>query len=71
MGMSPDEREETIRGLMDTMGDDPKKRAEMELLLAKLPALSDEQIKNSDSGIQSSLKQMVQDDEFAKARIDA
>lgn len=71
MGMSPDEREETIRGLMDAMGDDPKKRAEMELLLAKLPALSDEQIKNSDSGIQSSLKQMVQDDEFAKARRDA
>lgn len=71
MGMSPEEREETIRGLMEAVGDDPKAKADMELIISKLPALDAEQVKNSDAGLQSSLKQMVQDDEFAKARRDA
>ena len=71
MGMSPSEREETIRELMEAVGDDPEKRAEMELLLSKLPAVDAEQLKNSPGGMRSSLKQMVQDDEFAKARTDA
>ncbi|KAL7434244.1 hypothetical protein ACHAXM_003963 [Skeletonema potamos] len=69
MGMSPEEREDTIRGLMEAVGDDPKARAEMELIISKLPALDAEQV---DGGKQaSSLKQMVQGDEFAKARQDA
>ncbi|KAL7533208.1 hypothetical protein ACHAXR_005105 [Thalassiosira sp. AJA248-18] len=72
MGMSPEEREETIKGLMEAVGDDPTKRAEMELIVSKLPALDAELIKNSKDGkTASSLKQMAQDDEFAKARHDA
>ncbi|EJK68314.1 hypothetical protein THAOC_10518 [Thalassiosira oceanica] len=71
MAMSPTEREETIRDLMEAVGDDPEKRADMELLLSKLPAVDAEQLKNSPGGTRSSLKQMVQDDEFAKAREDA
>ena len=69
MGMSPEEREETIRGLMEAVGDDPKARAEMELIISKLPALDAEQV--SGGKLASSLKQMVQDDEFAKARQNA
>ena len=68
MGMSPDEREEAIAALMDAVEDDPEARAEMELLLSQLPALDAEQLKNSPGGTHSSLDQMVQDDEFAKAK---
>eukprot|EP00566_Odontella_aurita_P026334 CAMPEP_0113554378 /NCGR_PEP_ID=MMETSP0015_2-20120614/16117_1 /TAXON_ID=2838 /ORGANISM="Odontella" /LENGTH=186 /DNA_ID=CAMNT_0000455515 /DNA_START=225 /DNA_END=785 /DNA_ORIENTATION=- /assembly_acc=CAM_ASM_000160 len=71
MGMSPEEREETIRALMEKVGDDPEKRAEMQLLLSKLPAMDGELLKNSPAGIQSDLKQMVHDDEFSKAKKDA
>lgn len=72
MGMSPAEREEAIRGLMDAVGDDPQKRAEMEDLLKKLPALDAEQLKNSPGGnVHSSIQQMVHDDEIAKAKQDA
>ena len=71
MGMAPEERASTIKGLMAAVGDDPQKRAEMELIISKLPALDEETLKNSPAGAHSSLKQMVQDDEFAKARRDA
>ena len=69
MGMSPEEREETIQGLLEAVGDDPQKRAEMEALIAALPAMEAEQAKRGTQ--QSNLKQMVQDDELAKAREDA
>ena len=69
MGMSPSEREETIRGLLEAAGDDPEKRAEMEMIIASLPAMEEEQAQRGTQ--KSSLKQMVQDDEFAKARQDA
>lgn len=72
MGMSATEREETIRGLMEAVGDDPAKRAEMEFIISKLPAVEREQIKNSPGGRTSStLKQMVHDDEVAKAKQNA
>mmetsp|Transcript_25494 Transcript_25494/g.40026 ORF Transcript_25494/g.40026 Transcript_25494/m.40026 type:complete len:182 (-) Transcript_25494:120-665(-) len=71
MGMSPEEREDTIRGLLETVGDDPKARAEMELIISKLPALEAEQVADGDGKLASSLKQMVQDDELAKARQNA
>jgi hypothetical protein len=71
MAMAPEEREETIRGLMEAIGDDPEKRAEMESLVSKLPALHEEQLRNSPDGVASSLNQMVKDDELAKARADA
>jgi len=71
MGMSPEEREDAIKGLMDVVGDDPIKRAEMELLISKLPALDAEQLRNSPGGIHSSMEQMLRDDELAKARRDA
>mmetsp|Transcript_15375 Transcript_15375/g.18484 ORF Transcript_15375/g.18484 Transcript_15375/m.18484 type:complete len:179 (+) Transcript_15375:148-684(+) len=71
MGMSPEERQETIKGLMDAVGDDPVKREEMATIISKLPALEQEQLLNSPAGLKSSLKQMVQDDEFARARQDA
>jgi len=71
MGMAPEERASTIKGLMEAVGDDPQKRAEMELIISKLPALDEETLKNSPAGVHSSLKQMIQDDEFAKAQRDA
>mmetsp|Transcript_4295 Transcript_4295/g.12119 ORF Transcript_4295/g.12119 Transcript_4295/m.12119 type:complete len:187 (-) Transcript_4295:220-780(-) len=71
MGMAPEERASTIKGLMEAVGDDPQKRAEMELIISKLPALDEEMLKNSPAGAHSSLKQMIQDDEFAKAQKDA
>ena len=71
MGMAPDERASTIKGLMEAVGDDPQKRAEMELIISKLPALDEETLKNSPAGVHSSLKQMIQDDEFARAQRDA
>ena len=71
MGMAPEERASTIKGLMDAVGDDPQKRAEMEFIISKLPALDEETLKNSPAGVHSSLKQMIQDDEFAKAQRDA
>ena len=72
MAMSSEEREDTIRNLMVAVGDDPAKKAEMEYLISKLPELSNEQLANSvDGKTASSLKHLVQDDEFAKARQDA
>jgi len=61
VGMSAAEREEAITGLMAKVGDDPKKQAEMDFLLKKVSEMED-------SG---SLKQMVQDDEIAKAKREA
>ena len=69
MGMSPEEREDTIRGLLESVGDDPKARAEMELIISKLPALDAEQV--AGGKLASDLKQMVQDDQVAKARQNA
>eukprot|EP00568_Trieres_chinensis_P006646 CAMPEP_0183293944 /NCGR_PEP_ID=MMETSP0160_2-20130417/2454_1 /TAXON_ID=2839 ORGANISM="Odontella Sinensis, Strain Grunow 1884" /NCGR_SAMPLE_ID=MMETSP0160_2 /ASSEMBLY_ACC=CAM_ASM_000250 /LENGTH=183 /DNA_ID=CAMNT_0025455161 /DNA_START=157 /DNA_END=708 /DNA_ORIENTATION=+ len=69
MAMSPEEREEAIRALMDAVSDDPVKQKEMEFLISKLPALEEEQIKNGRGG--GSLKKMVQEDEFAKAKRNA
>ena len=66
MGMSPEEREDTIQGLLEAVGDDPKARAEMELIISKLPALEAEQV--AGGKLASSLKQMVHDDELAKAK---
>ncbi|KAL7457245.1 hypothetical protein ACHAWC_008763 [Mediolabrus comicus] len=43
MAMSPEEREITIHNLLEAVGDDPKARAEMELIISKLPALEAEQ----------------------------
>lgn len=61
VGMSKEEREDTIRGLMERVGDDPVKRAEMEGLLKLLDK------DNSDSN----LKEMVYEDEIAKAKAEA
>jgi hypothetical protein len=60
MGMSAQEREETIQGLMKTgaVGEDPAKQAEMEALIKMLPQLDDS----------SSLQRMIQDDEIHKAK---
>lgn len=62
-GMSPEEMEETILELMNMIGDsDPETKAELELLLSELiPKIKSE----------SSLNQMVQDDELAVATQDA
>mmetsp|Transcript_24717 Transcript_24717/g.49161 ORF Transcript_24717/g.49161 Transcript_24717/m.49161 type:complete len:182 (-) Transcript_24717:156-701(-) len=67
MGMSSEEREEAIHGLMKAAGDDPGKRAEMEMIISKLPALDEETVANS----MSNLNQMVKDDEISKAKEDA
>jgi hypothetical protein len=71
MGMSPEERKDAVMGLMEAVGDDPVAKAEMGLIISRLPALDAEQVKNSPGGLQSTLKQMIADDEFAKARRDA
>ena len=72
MGMAPEEREATIRELMELVSDDPQLVTEMENLLKALPALDEEQLKNAGpGGFHSSLDQMVHDDEVAKAREDA
>ena len=71
MGRSPAEREEAVQGLMKAAGDDPTTRAEMADLLEKLSALDAEQLANSPGGAHSSLQQMVQDDEIAKAKRNA
>ena len=71
MNMSPQEREETILGLLEAVGDDPKKRAEMELIIAQLPAMEDEKQRAQNrygAKVVSNLKHMVQEDEIAKAR---
>mmetsp|Transcript_5237 Transcript_5237/g.7563 ORF Transcript_5237/g.7563 Transcript_5237/m.7563 type:complete len:176 (+) Transcript_5237:80-607(+) len=69
MRMSPEERESTIQGLMEAVGDDPEKRKEMELIISKLPAVEQEQLKKN--GGSSSLNDMIQEDEFAKAKHEA
>ncbi|KAL3911519.1 MAG: hypothetical protein SGARI_001608 [Bacillariaceae sp.] len=66
MAMSAQEREDTIQKLLDAVQDDPKAVAEMELLISKLPALEKEQVSSK-----SNLKELVHDDELAKARQDA
>ena len=72
MGMSPEEKDDAITGLLDAVGNDPVQRAEMEDLLKKLLKLSnDEQFKASPGGIHSSIQQMIKDDEIAKAKQDA
>lgn len=71
MGMSPEEREETIKGLMEAVGDNTQQRAEMEDLLTKLSSMSEEELKNSPTGVHSSIKQMIHDDEIAKAKQNA
>lgn len=58
MGMSADEREDTIQGLLKAVGEDPTKKAEMETLIQMLPQLDDT----------STLQQMIQDDTMAKAK---
>mmetsp|Transcript_24206 Transcript_24206/g.26730 ORF Transcript_24206/g.26730 Transcript_24206/m.26730 type:complete len:180 (-) Transcript_24206:166-705(-) len=69
MGMSTEERGKAIQGLMDTIGDDPQKRKEMELIISKLPAVEQEQIvKRGQAG---NLNDMIQADEFAKAKHEA
>jgi len=71
IGMSPDERKDTIQGLKASVGDDPQRLAEMEELLDKLSALDVEQLENSPGGTHSSIQQMIQDDEVATAKRDA
>jgi hypothetical protein len=63
MGMSGQERHETIQGLMEVVGHDPAARAEMETLIKMLPKLDDDDDKDGSS----SLRQMIQDDEVRKA----
>ena len=58
MGMSAQERYETIQGLMEAVGHDPDKRLEMERLIEMLPQMED----NSD------LKEMIRQDELLKAK---
>ena len=70
LGMSPEEREETIKGLMSSVKTKEQKK-EMKDLLDKLSAMDAEQLQNSPTGVQSSIKQMIQDDEIAKAKQNA
>ena len=71
LGMSPEEREDTVKGLMASVKTKEQKK-EMKDLLDKLSATMDaEQLQNSPTGVQSSIKQMVQDDEFSKAKQNA
>ena len=58
MGMSAQERYETIQGLMEAVGHDPGKRLEMERLIEMLPQMED----NSD------LREMIRQDELLKAK---
>ena len=70
MGMSPKEREETIKDLMSSVKTKEQKK-EMKDLLDKLSAMDVEQLQNSPTGVKSSIKQMIQDDEIAKAKHNA
>ena len=70
MGMSPKEREETIKDLMSSVKTKEQKK-EMKDLLDKLSAMDVEQLQNSPTGVTSSIKQMIQDDEIAKAKHNA
>lgn len=70
MQMSSEERQEVILGLMETVGDDPKKRKEMELLISKLPQVEQEQLLKNPKAAHS-LQELIQDDEFAKAKHNA
>ena len=71
LGMSPEEREEAMQGLLAAVGDDPVQRAEMERLLATLPAMNEEQLKGSHSSLYYSLNKMDRGDEVAQARENA
>lgn len=61
MSMSGKEREEAITDLMAAVENDPAKKAEMETLLKMLPDLSDT----------GDLKEMIREDEIAKAKTEA
>lgn len=61
MKMAPNEREETIKGLMASVGDDPAAKAEMEALIQMLPNLDAE----------TNLQQLIEEDEIAKAKREA
>lgn len=60
-GMSPQEMEETVRQLMEVVGNDPETIAELKSILEMIP-----QIESA-----SNLEQMTQDDELAAATEDA
>eukprot|EP00816_Leptocylindrus_hargravesii_P006730 CAMPEP_0196811720 /NCGR_PEP_ID=MMETSP1362-20130617/20022_1 /TAXON_ID=163516 /ORGANISM="Leptocylindrus danicus, Strain CCMP1856" /LENGTH=124 /DNA_ID=CAMNT_0042187097 /DNA_START=198 /DNA_END=569 /DNA_ORIENTATION=+ len=61
MSMSGNEREEAIADLMALVENDPEKKAEMETLLKMLPDLGDA----------GDLKEMIREDEIAKAKSEA
>ena len=71
LGMSPEEREETIKGLMSSSVKTKEQKKEMKYLLDKLSAMDAEQLQNSPTGVQSSIKQLIHDDEIAKAKQNA
>ena len=70
LGMSPEEREDTIKDLMESVKTKEQKK-EMKDLLDKLSAMDAEQLQNSPTGVQSSIKQLIRDDEVAKAKQNA
>ena len=63
-GMSPEETEETMKELVGMLGDDPETLAAIEEVMKEIPNM-----KAND--VQSSLKQMVSEDEVAAATQDA
>lgn len=64
MAMSEQERYETVRGLMEAVGDDPGKREEMETLMRMIPQTGDD---DDDDGI----RRLIQQDESREAKRDA
>jgi DUF438 domain-containing protein len=62
-GMSPQQMEDTMNELMGIIGDDPEALSAMQDILKELPNM-----KTAD--VQSSIEQMVADDEVAKATQD-
>jgi hypothetical protein len=68
MGMSAQERYETMHGLMEAVGHDPSKRAEMETLIKMLPQMDYDD--DNDASV-TSLRQMIHDDEMRKAQHEA
>jgi len=62
--MSPEEMEETMRELKEMLGDDPEALAAMEQVMQEIPKMKADHI-------QSSLKELIEEDEIAAATQDA
>ena len=63
-GMSPEEMEETMAELVEMLGDDPETLAAIKEVMKEIP-------KMKAADVQSSLQQMVSDDEVAAATAEA